>query len=449
MLVIRRLDQWAGKAVRYKLLLDGQASAKIKNGEKLEIRPSTMGSHEIAVSYEILGILLFESEAIRFNYDGSNIDFECGTSGDQPYLKLLGSEDAEVPLVTPESEKKLQPADYQSSERKGVMQKLTIKGVFTVAVTGYVFLLLAFRLFGGEQDGSDYLVAQSVNYADVDSDYYQDVCALPQGALTNNDRLLDVENKARDEKKMLLAANNEVAFNAWYGGKAKWSWRNDLIEEVNKSDKNIQCHINSDEPKKCYLVDRNGRSRGVANSINLDFAYNKAKVSLNDPNPLLDAKLSSERVSSLVSSHEGYYASYVRALNRGDSRSADGIKDQREWIVKKLRRHRDAVSFEQRQKEGDLDQQFFPELEALATARLTAKQNLETPKPVKWFNVIINSPASSFRWGDRNEDAASGPVLEGRVREAQKSSSPLMAPYKPAVVWYREMTSRNSCVTKS
>lgn len=440
MLVIRRLDQWEGKAVSYKLLLDGQASGKIRNGEKLELMPSTMGSHEIAVSY-----LFFKSEPVRFNYDGSNIDFECGTSGDRPYLKLLGTEDTEV---VPSFQTPTNNTDFDSSgvtpefkkkpESVSWMRNQWVQGGILAVICG-----LGLLMFGGEDSGSN----PTPKYVDTSSVYYLEVCKLPQGTLTANDRLLDAADKARDEKKKLLAANDEVAFDAWYWGKAKWSWRTDLVAEINENDKNIQCHINSDEPKKCYLVDRNGRSRSVANSINLDWSYKKAEVSLNDPNPMLNAKLSDEEVKKLVERYDSFYRLAVQANTRGDTRAADDYSDYRNDVRKELRRHRDAVSFEQRQQEGDLDQQFFPELQALRDARLTAKQNLETPKPVKWFNVIINAPTSSFRWADRSKKMTSGPVLAGAVRD-EDNSSPLLAPYKPAVIWYREMTSRDSCVNK-
>lgn len=163
MLRITRTNQWEGKVLRYKIVVDGETVGKIKNGETLDFELSH-GEHEVYAS-----ALNFKSERVQLEYTGRTIHLECSTSAPDSIPKLTEKpaqyavEEENEPeakgYVTHGSDSSFAEKDTQlgESEHTAVNQRSTSQSMFVkppfVGIGVFVIVLLAFQLFQGQ--GSD------------------------------------------------------------------------------------------------------------------------------------------------------------------------------------------------------------------------------------------------------------------------------------------------------
>ena len=124
MLRIHRTNQWEGKAVAYKIIIDGEAVGKVKNGGTFDVEVSP-GKHQVVAS-----VIGFKSEPMTFDYTGGILEIECSTTVAFP----------NVPHLTIRSSKHEEPSDLYKDEDTGINWLAWGALVFLLAATyGYIF----------------------------------------------------------------------------------------------------------------------------------------------------------------------------------------------------------------------------------------------------------------------------------------------------------------------
>ena len=85
MIKLKRASCFPDRLRAYKVILDGKMIGKIKNGEELEFN-SPAGKHQLCLKIDWCS-----SNTIDFEMQGSQVEFECGSSltGGKVLLALL------------------------------------------------------------------------------------------------------------------------------------------------------------------------------------------------------------------------------------------------------------------------------------------------------------------------------------------------------------------------
>lgn len=276
---------------------------------------------------------------------------------------------------------------------------------------------------------------------DVNSEYYQSVCKVPTTLGVSNQLLIDAEQKAQMEKQDLLDSGNDTAFDAWYWGESKWAWRDDLLEKVGAENHQFQCYVSSEDPYECHLVDSTGRTLKESLSIRRDRNYLPRNASP-EVNP--HSMLSEPELTETLKKYDTF--SYMIGVHTasGNRFARDAAFEVSETLKKTLKEHFDGVSFERWKNDpaAQLDREFWTLLGEKATNRRAALKANEEVEPVSWYNVVITSSSHSLGWGDKTKKKSKGPYLKGSIRSGKTDYDRV---FSPTVVWYREMTSRDSC----